>query len=373
MCTIRRFPVVAVLVLLPSLMMPAVASGAADDGATKKGLFLDLASVTPSEVETWINHVCKDHRDPGKDDYIDDLVIRDVYHAGQVRATVLAKILPHVPGGGGTQCFDNVFVGPAEYSEDGRAPWKKRSDFPSELQSWCADSLYCGGILTPSWRADDIRANRIAVAAFLKYINSNFPQVRAKVNWYATYEAYFDWIGNNGYSSSIRDAYEDYLLRTVRGFYQALREAGETEAASNRAILWSPTYESDYPRDQPPFLSTLRDNLRSMFANVKKGASREGIDQGVGWLHMQDKLGQKGCFTYACYENVMQWYQFLGTVNSGEFSFESLRVNMEQFKQPLSGGDLCEHKARENWYEWKGVPVGASWEIRYWMGSHTEL
>ena len=29
--------------------------------------------------------------------------------------------------------------------------------------------------------------------------------------------------------------------------------------------------------------------------------------------------------------------------------------------------------ARENWYQSHGVPIGASWELRYWMQNHTEL
>jgi hypothetical protein len=87
---------------------------------------------------------------------------------------------------------------------------------------------------------------------------------------------------------------------------------------------------------------------------------------------MQDKLGQEGCFTSACYANVKSWFDFLKTVSDAQFSFASLRVNMEQFKPGYLSGDLSEHMARENYYESKKMPVGASWEMKYWIGTHAE-
>jgi hypothetical protein len=45
---------------------------------------------------------------------------------------------------------------------------------------------------------------------------------------------------------------------------------------------------------------------------------------------------------------------------------------MEQFKPGYLSGDLSEHMARENYYESKKMPVGASWEMKYWIGTHAE-
>jgi hypothetical protein len=103
-----------------------------------------------------------------------------------------------------------------------------------------------------------------------------------------------------------------------------------------------------------------------MFSNIQAAAEAEGINRGVDWLDMQDKLGQTDCFSVECYAGVKQWYDFLSTVNFENFSFASLRVNMEMFSSNAPGPDPNEHMARENFYDYHGIPVGASWELRFW-------
>jgi hypothetical protein len=183
-----------------------------------------------------------------------------------------------------------------------------------------------------------------------------------------TYEAYFDWFGNNTYSDSVRTAYSAYLLEMVRAYNQALRYAGEPAASSSRAVLWSPAYESSYFSHSPLELNRIRDNLRYMFHDVQRTAEGEGIGRGVDWLDMQDKLGQTECFSVECYVGVKHWYDFLTSVNFPEFSFASLRVNMELFSSNLPGPDVNEHRARQDFYEANGIPIGASWELRFWSG-----
>ncbi|MGH8948982.1 MAG: hypothetical protein ACRDXF_08995, partial [Acidimicrobiia bacterium] len=72
------------------------------------------------------------------------------------------------------------------------------------------------------------------------------------------------------------------------------------------------------------------------------------------------------CFSVECYSGVKNWYDFPSTVNFDQFSFASLRVNMELFSSNQPGPDLYEHMARQNFYESNGIPVGASWELRFW-------
>jgi hypothetical protein len=357
--------VFVVVLLLGAVPGPALA--AQNDGATKKSLFLSLPERTVAEVSSWVSHVCSEHRDPTKDDYIYNLVVYDVtLSPNTLQEALLREILPHVPGGGGTRCFDNLFVGPEDPPQ-----WIAGGDTPA-VQPWCLNSPYCGGILTPSYRWANINANRAAADLLLTWVNANFPGVRSSINWYVTYEAYFDWIGDNGYSTEIRSAYEAYLLQMVREFNGALRAAGEPASSASRAILWSPTYENAYAQHSSTVLANIRSNLRMMFKNIKNIGASEGITRGVDWLDMQDKLGQEGCFTSACYANVKSWFDFLKTVSDAQFSFASLRVNMEQFKPGYLSGDLSEHMARENYYESKKMPVGASWEMKYWIGTHAE-
>ena len=96
---------------------------------------------------------------------------------------------------------------------------------------------------------------------------------------------------------------------------------------------------------------------------------------GVNWLHFQDLIGATVSWgaNKMTYGDVVDWFQFL----QGTYVFASLRVNMEQFDMGCNGapvtGSLREHKQREDFYESNGIPLGASYEIRFWINSHQEL
>lgn len=365
---IRRLLIVLPMTLLLLGNLPGAAAAAPDDGVAKKSMFLDLGGAPAEEIAARVQTICAEHRDPTSDNYIMNVVLVGVVdQAGDLRVDQLRAVLPHVPGGGQSTCFENVFVGPTQL-DVGPLPWKTRADFPQNLEPWCADSPYCGGILTPSWRWDNIDANREAADLFLGFVDLHYPGVRANLHWYVTYEAYFDWLGDNAYSDDVRNAYTAYLLEMVRAYHQALLYAGEPAAGASRAVLWSPAYESSYYVHSPLELNRIRDNLRYMFHSIQAAAAGEGINRGVDWLDMQDKLGQTDCFSVECYLGVKQWYDFLATVNFPEFSFASLRVNMELFSSNLPGPDPDEHMARQNFYDANGIPIGASWELRFWSG-----
>lgn len=354
------------LILLVGSVTPAI--GLPDDGLTPKSMFLDLGGATPEEIAARIDRICAEHRNPATDGYIMNVVLVEVLDKqGDLRVDQLLAVLPHVPGGGLNTCFDNVFIGPTQLDPTGQ-PWKSRPDFPGGLASWCGDSLYCGGILTTSWRWDNIEANRKAADQFLAFVDLHFPGVRERLNWYITYEGYFDWLGGNRYSDSISSAYSAYMLEMVKVFNQALQYAGEPPETSSRVVLWSPAYANSYYTHSQLQLNNIRDNLRTVFHNVQTMAAGEGIARGVDWLDMQDKLGQTDCFSVECYSGVKHWYDFLTTVDFEHFSFASLRVNMELFSTNIPGPDLNEHMARQNFYEAHGIPIGASWELRFWNG-----
>jgi hypothetical protein len=350
-------------------IMAGVADATPGDGGSPKSMFIDLGAATPYEIGHRVDRICSEHRDPGGDEYIHDVVLVGLVDeaSGQLRVDELNAVLPHVPGGGDIPCFDNVFVGPASLSTQSMS-WKTHDDFPEGLEPWCADNPYCGGILTESWRWDNIRANRVAADTFLAFVNGSYPGVRSNVQWYVTYEAYFDWLGDNNYSSLVRGAYESYLFQTIKEYRDALLAAGESVENSSRAVLWSPTYENGYGAHEPGQLDSIRANLRVMFRNIENLATEHGITRGLDWVHMQDRIGQMGCFESACYEDVKSWYDFLATVNYEEFSFASLRVNMEGFSTgspPL--GDPSEQMVRQDFYQANGIPIGASWELTWWF------
>lgn len=103
-----------------------------------------------------------------------------------------------------------------------------------------------------------------------------------------------------------------------------------------------------------------------MFSNVAAYAP-----PGVTWLHFQDMMG-RGRKDITKWD-VKQWYSELARAHS----FASLRVNMELFDRDAQGNLVPEDddvvQAREDWYESQGIPVGASWELRWWMSNHAEL
>lgn len=345
--TVRRRLLSAILTTLfvGNLALPAVA--APDDGVTKKSMFLDLGGATPEDIAARVQRICAEHRDPNSDAYIMNVVIVNVVDQhGDLRVGALRAVLPYVPGGGRNTCFENVFVGPTHVNLT-NLPWQSRADFPPELEGWCAESPYCGGMLTSSWRWDNVRANREAADLFLAFVDLHYPGVRKNLHWYITYEGYFDWLGNNRYSDELRNAYTAYLLEMVRAYHAALLYAGEPAKTASRAVLWSPAYESSYFSNSILELNHIRDNMRLMFHNVETFAAAEGIGRGVDWLDMQDKLGQTDCFSVECYVGVKLWYDFLTTVNFEHFTFASLRVNMELFSSNLPGPDIYEHMARD--------------------------
>jgi hypothetical protein len=365
---LRRIAVVASTLSMLLVASTSIALAAPDDGLTPKSMFLDLGGVTPEEIAARVDRICAEHRDPASDSYIMNVVLVGLVDTqGDLRVDQLLAVLPHVPGGGITTCFDNVFIGPTQLDPTGQ-PWKSSADFPGGLEPWCADSLYCGGIMTPSWRWANIEANREAADQFLAFADLHFPGIRKNLNWYITYEGYFDWLGGNMYSSRITSAYTAYMLEMVRVYNEALQYAGEPPESSSRAVLWSPAYANAYYSHSQLQLNNIRDNMRTVFHNVQTMAVGEGIARGVDWLDMQDKLGQTDCYSVDCYTEVKRWYQFLTTVNFDQFSFASLRVNMELFSTNIPGPDLNEHMARQNFYEANGIPIGASWELRFWNG-----
>lgn len=85
------------------------------------------------------------------------------------------------------------------------------------------------------------------------------------------------------------------------------------------------------------------------------------------------------------YDSAKNWRNLVAATSN----FASARVNMEYFQQCQlderlpDGGigkvtnlrpmPLNEIMAREDYYESAGVPVGASFDLRYWANSHADI
>ena len=88
-------------------------------------MFLDLGGASAEEIAARVERICAAHRDPANDNYIMNVVLVGVVDpSGDLRVDQLMAVLPHVPGGSRTTCFDNVFVGPTNLDPT-TDPWKR--------------------------------------------------------------------------------------------------------------------------------------------------------------------------------------------------------------------------------------------------------
>ena len=337
--TVFSVALIAAFTLLGATLNPATAMAASSrDGAAKKSLFIAVPYPSTSALINDLNHICNEHKDPGQEDYIFNAVVQNVADANGAingpRKTHLDILVQYFPGGS-TPCFDNAFIGTVYRDWD----WRNRTN-TGQRQSWCWQSRYCGGILDEAFRWENINASAVAASNF----KSMYPGIN--VHWYVTYEANLVWFGNTGYSTSIRQAYEAYLI----GLINVLQPYYGTSA-----VVWSPAFWSKYYSVPYSSRVNIKNQLNTMFWNVKAYTNGRGVD----WLHFQDFMGQApGSMTTT---DVRRWYNLL---NSMSYNFASLRVNMEQF-----GTNVLEHMERENNYDASGIPVGASFSMRSWSNA----
>lgn len=146
-----------------------------------------------------------------------------------------------------------------------------------------------------------------------------------------------------------------------------LTELSQTNGLNEPEFLWSP-YFGQYPSLQA-VRQVIIFRLRDLLASVPK----------LGWLHVQDGVGahskkhSDGTITYPLTaEDVISYFNNVLIPASG--TLRSLRLNMEFFVFGPDGiamysGDPREQDNRQSKYKQANVPVGISFEIRYWYGS----
>lgn len=300
------------------------------DGSTKKSLFIQVSSSNADFLRNAINHIAAEHKDPAKDDYIYNVVLNEIGDANGALSPILDVIVPHLPGGGGRQVFDNVFVGSM------MLPWQV-----------VGGNAYLNGILDADFRWANLMAQRRLWQAF----RSRYPNI--PFHFYIDYEADLStWD-----IPAIREAYEAYLIQSVRDAHSIWQ---------NRAIMWSPAIWSGVPLNP-----TERTAIRRTFQNIRYYSNQAGHYKGISWLHLQDMMGRG--WARISQEDVRTWYYQL----KAAYDFDSLRINMENFRTdwrgqlvPMQRGEMARV---ENWYQAHGIPLGAAWEIRWWYPNHVEV
>uniref|UniRef100_A0A914EI94 Uncharacterized protein n=1 Tax=Acrobeloides nanus TaxID=290746 RepID=A0A914EI94_9BILA len=107
--------------------------------------------------------------------------------------------------------------------------------------------------------------------------------------------------------------------------------------------------------------------FKSLIKNVSPFLSYGNDSNGPLWLAMQDHVGTLWCAPQQITkEKAAIWFNFLK-----KFPFRSLLMNVELYKFDCSTGaiypaDLAEVQAREAYYMRQGIPLGPSFELRFW-------
>ena len=356
----RRGCLVEMFVAIGVLLVASSGRTAPNDGAVKKSIMLQLSSVgTVYSIDAMVSdldHLCRHHRDPSKDDHIFNLTLTDVAtysipYAGQnnqtdsvLKTTALDALRPFVAMG----CFDNVFVGTVDIGY-----------YPTADKYWA-------GILDSAFRWENLYEQRTVAAAFNAWWTTSLGS--RPYHWYVSFEANLSYFTNSG----IKAAYEAYLLQSVVDLHAV-------PGRSATAVQWSPTFWTSFAGTSTTDRQSIKNNLASMFTNVALLSNSAGIN----WLDLQDFVGQTHCPavqngypTTAAYQNAVSWFGLVGQA----YNFASRRMNLEYFRSCQLGPEwrfspmpLSEIRTREDYYEANSIPVGASFDLRYWASMHVEL
>lgn len=294
------------------------------DGAVKKSLFIQCAHTSPWQIAQQLEHVRLHHKDPSKDDYIYNVVLDEIGDERGLHINQLDTIAPYL-----RKTFDNVFVG-------------------SHYIRWTgAGTAYAEGMANSRHRWRNLVMQKNLWQAFV----ARYPSI--PIHWYINHEGVLDYFD----IPEVRAGYGAYLLQSVKDSH-AIKP--------RRAVLWSPAVWSGKP------LTSLEEaQIALTFRRVRYLAQHAGHHAGVNWLHLQDMMGRGRADITE--QDVLQWYREL----KAAYSWDSLRVNMEYFTRNEYGQLVPEDpaviQARENWYQQHGVPLGASWELRWWYANHKDL
>jgi hypothetical protein len=163
-------------------------------------------------------------------------------------------------------------------------------------------------------------------------------------HWYVSYEANL----NAFTSASYRDGYVALLLQHTADL-QARRAAS--------AVLWSPTFWTDPGSLSSSARASLQSAMADFFDRVPA----------ITWVVIQDHLGVSASFSCA---DALTYYQLVGAAAP---ELLSLQINVEYFdltSGSIGPGDPGELAARVACYRDAGARLGASFDFRYWYGTH---
>lgn len=270
------------------------------------GLFAQLSTLPPgSYLQELISHIRTRHPE------ISEVVFSDCQPWDLARLTVLDLA--------GLE----VYVGAPP------VPWYgPRPDTPTGLQPWMMPVAGAAGMLTGSYRWDQI------------HLDETLARTHGW-NVYIGSEIGIDAIGDH---PTLRQGWEAYLIEACHRLH-SLRPM---------SVLWSP-----YAWDAWSTVSTTRRTkiaaaAKTLIANTRTYSKTPG----VGIVDLQDGRGAQ---PQEPETDAVNWFRLIKDCGA------EVRINMELFTPNLTPLPLEEVHRRRQFYDTNGVPVGASWEARYWL------
>ena len=229
-----------------------------------------------------------------------------------------------------------VPIVPARFKKWAGAPWVRwagpRYDTPTDLQSWMLPIAGVAGMLTPSYRWDQI----IADTNLAKVILSR------GFDFYISQEVGIDALGDH---PRLRQAWEAFLVELCRRLY-AIRPDVE--------VLWSPYAWDLWSTVSPPRRNMIQAAVGHLLSNVRKYSQTPGIT----YVDLQDGRGAQPSEPET---DAVNWYKLISSNSLAKY-----RINMEYFTPHFTAQPPEEMERREKFYKSNDVPIGCCWELRYW-------
>lgn len=302
-----------------------------------EGLFVQVESLIWSQSlhggpKDWFDSIIRDFRLPQR--RIEFLVLVDMATEEPNGAIQLDKrnldlIKDYLPK------FDYLFVAPVK---------------ESLIAKRCDDTKVHIDVTNVTQVDRHVSANREVAREFIQYLRDN--NITIPIHWYILPEPNLIWP---------LEPYKKYISKYI----DVMTNLSADNNLNAPEFLWSP-YFSD---------TTLgsADDLRDLLLEFPK----------LGWMHVQDMVGSlavrnstTGKITFGRFiDQVVNYvFQFITPVVQ-QGILKNLRVNAEMFvfgdevPRKAHPADPAQRSDSQRFYNEKGLPLGACYEIRHWYGS----
>jgi hypothetical protein len=251
-------------------------------------------------------------------------------------------------------CFDNVFLGTIDplYFAIKYPPTQRHPSHPLLYQDY---EGYKATFKDGNFRwAYVVASGKVAQKLAARY---SAPNPHVTFSWYLSPEA-------------ILNAFNDPELVAV---YEATYIDMVTRMRSARAatVLWSPAF---FLQDEPDVVKqTISVALRRFFENIK---AYDPSARGIDWIDLQDGVGAKNLPANADRSSLYGMAaSYFNLLRQSSIPRQQIRMNVESFVAlPVNSfvaSSQSEVTQREIFYKNNFIPMGATFEIRYFMQNHS--